>query len=113
MCSFNKLHDKRNLALTDNDGDLITFIAQKLDEPITKQYLEICPKNATYISNTAAESMADAMNFYFESKNLAEINESNFITLYADEAENPSHKECFVMFVTYYSNKAQKVVTSF
>ena len=54
--------------------------------------------------------MVDAMNFYFESKSLAEINESNFITLYADEAENSSHKECFAMFVTYYANKA---VTSF
>ena len=103
---------KRNLALTDNYGDLITFIAQKL-ETITKQYLENCPKNATYTSNTAAESMIDAMNFYFESKSLAEINKSNFITLYADEAENSSHKGCFAMFVTYYSNKPQKVVTSF
>ena len=56
--------------------------------------------------------MVDAMNFYFESKSLAEINESNFITLYADEAENSSHKECFAIFVTYYSNKAQKAVTS-
>ena len=104
---------KKNLALTDNYGDLITFIAQKLEEPITKQYLETCPKNATYISNTAAESMVDAMNFYSESKSLTEINESNFITLYADKAENASHKECFAMFATYYSNKAQKAVTSY
>ena len=104
---------KKTLALTDNYGDLITFIAQKLEEPITKQHLETCPKNATYMSNTAAESMVDAINFYFESRSLAEINESNFITLYADEAENSSDKECFVMFVTYYSSKAQKVVTNF
>ena len=53
--------------------------------------------------------MVDAMNF--KSKSLAEINESNFITLYADEAEYLSHKDCFAMFVTYYSNKAQMVVT--
>ena len=96
-----------------NYGDLITFIAQKLEEPVTKQCLETCSKNATYMSNNAAESMAGTMNFYFETKSLGEINESNFITLYADVAENSSHKECFVMFVTYYSNKAQKVVTSF
>ena len=57
--------------------------------------------------------MVDAVNFYFESKSLAEINESNFLRLYADEAENSSHKECFAVFVTYYSSKAQKVVTSF
>ena len=57
--------------------------------------------------------MADAVNFYFESKSPAEINESNFITLYADETESSSHKEYFAMFITYYSNKAQKVVTIF
>ena len=55
----------------------------------------------------------DAMNFYFESKNLKDINEAQFITLYADEAENSSHKETFSMFVTYYSFKEEKVVTSF
>ena len=113
MHPFNKLHDEKNLALTDNYGDLITFIAQKLDEPIPKQYLKTCPKNATYLSNTTAKSMVDAMNFYFKSKSLAEINKCKFITLYADEAENSSHKECFAMFVTYYFNKAQTVVTSF
>ena len=103
---------KKSLALTDNYGDLI-FTAQKLEEPITKQYKETFRKNATYISNTADESMVDAVNFYFEPKSLAEVDESNFITLYADEAENSSHKECSAMFVTYYSNKAQKLVTSF
>ena len=113
MHPFNKLHDEKNLALTDNYGDLITFIAQKLDEPIPKQYLKTCPKNATYLSNTTAKSMVDAMNFYFKSKSLTEINKCKFITLYADEAENSSHKECFAMFVTYYFNKAQTVVTSF
>ena len=104
---------KKSLALTDNYGDLISFTAQKLEEPITKQYKETFRKNATYISNTADESMVDAVNFYFEPKSLAEVDESNFITLYADEAENSSHKECSAMFVTYYSNKAQKLVTSF
>ena len=113
MHPFNKLHDKKTLVLTDNYGDLITFIAQKLEEPITKQYLQTCPKNATYISNTAVESMVDTMNFYFESKSLTEINKSNLIKLYAHEQENSSHKECFAMFVTYYSNKAQKIVTNF
>ena len=103
---------KKPLTLTDNYGDLINFIAQKLEEPITKNYLETCPKNATYLSNTA-ESMVDAMNFYFDSKSPAETNESNFITLYTDEAENSSYKKYFAMFVICYSNKTQKVVTSF
>ena len=49
-----------------NYGDLITFMAQKLEEPIMKQYLETCPKNATYISNATAESLVVTINFYFE-----------------------------------------------
>ena len=53
------------------------------------------------------------MNFYFESKSIAEITESKFITFYANEPKNSPHKECFTMFVTYYFNKAQKIVTSF
>ena len=89
-------------------GDLITFIEQKLKKPITKQYLDTYPNNATYISNTA-ESMVDAMNFYFESKNPAKINGSNLITLYADEAESSSHKEYFAMFVTYNLIKHRKL----
>lgn len=112
MHLFN-IHDYRKLALTDNYGDTITFIAHKLEEPIMKQYVETCPKNATYISSTAAESMVDTLDFYFKSKSLGEINESNFITFQTDEAENSSHKDCFAMFVIYYCNKAQKVVTSF
>ena len=48
---------------------MIQFLAQQIEEPITKQYLDTCPQNATYISNTSAELLLDAMNFYFETKN--------------------------------------------
>ena len=53
------------------------------------------------------------MNYYFEKKNLQDITEAPFLCLYADEAENSSHKECFLMFLTYYSVNARKVKTSF
>ena len=33
------------MALTDNYGDTIKLIAEKLEEPITLQYLQICPRN--------------------------------------------------------------------
>lgn len=58
------------MTLSDNYGDLIKFIARTLEEPITKQCLDTCPKNATYISNISAESVVDAMNFYYETKTL-------------------------------------------
>ena len=43
----------KNIPLSENYGDMINFIASKLDEPRTKKYLELCPKNVTYTSWTA------------------------------------------------------------
>ena len=52
-----------------------------------------CPKNATYISNTSAESIVDAMSFYFETKTSTEINDTIFLSLYVDDVGNSSHQE--------------------
>ena len=82
---------QRNIALSENYGDKMKFMAEKLAEPITNQYLETCPINVTYTSYTSAESLVDAMNFYFESKTLKDIYDAQFSVLYADESENASH----------------------
>ena len=47
------------------------------------------------IINRSAELIVDTMNFYFETKTLSEINDTSFISLYADEAENLSKKNVF------------------
>ena len=57
---------KKHGSLTDNYGDLVIFLATRMQEPITKQYLNSCPKNATYLSNATAKSFLDTMNFYDE-----------------------------------------------
>ena len=76
------------MALSDDYGDLIKFIAYILEEPITKQCLDTQnAKNATYIINTSAESIADVLNFYFETKTLTEINVASFILFYAGKTE--------------------------
>ena len=36
-----------------------------------------------------------------------------FVCLYVDKAENSSHKECFAMFLIYYSVSDRWVKTSF
>ena len=63
------------------------------------QYLDSCPKNVTYKSNTSVESLLDAMNGFFEMKNLDDIKDAQFLTIYADEAENSSHRETFAIFL--------------
>ena len=104
---------KKHWSLTDNYGDLINFLVNRTQEPITKQYLNSCPKNTTYLSNTTAESLLDTMNFYYESENLNKICDAHFLCLYADKAKNSSHKECFAMFLTYYSVSNRWVKTCF
>ena len=87
-------------ALTDNYQDMIEFFSEKLHEPITAQYLNNCQQNATYKSNMSAESVLDAINVYFKAITLKEIQQANFLPIYADESENSSHKECFSMFMS-------------
>ena len=87
--------------------------SRKLAEPITKQHLETCPSNAIYTSYTSAESLADAINFCFESKTPKDIYDARFLTLYVDESENASHKETFSMIVAYLSSTEQKIKPTF
>ena len=60
----------KHIALSENYGGMMNFIAEKLTEPTTKQYLETYPSTDTYTSYTSADSLVDAINFYFESKTL-------------------------------------------
>ena len=46
---------------------MINFIASKLEEPITEQSLQTCPKNATSTSYIIVQSLVDAINFHYES----------------------------------------------
>ena len=94
---------RKKIVVNTNYVDLIRFFATELQEPITKQYLNTSLKNATYTSTTAAESLLDAMNIYFEKLNMREIKEARLLCLYGDEAESSSHKVNFSLFLTYLS----------
>ena len=43
------------------------------------------------------------MNTFFEMKNIDDIKYAQFLTIYANEAENLSHRETFATFLTYFS----------
>ena len=53
------------------------------------------------------------MNCYYRAHQLKEIGEAPFSFLTTDEAENSSHKECFLMFITYYSSPESCVINTF
>ena len=92
---------------------MIRFFATDLQDPVTKQYLNTCPKNATSTSTTAAESLLDTINIYFQKLNMRKIKDTRFQCLYVDEAESSSHKENFSMFVTHLSPVELKLKTTF
>ena len=48
---------KHNLPIKQLYPALLHFLAFDLEEPIAKQYLENCPKNATYDSHVTADSL--------------------------------------------------------
>ena len=103
---------KKHWPLTDNYGDLINFVANRIREPITKQYLNSCPKSATYLRNTTAESLLDTMNFYYESENVNEyVTLSSFAFMLTKLGTRLT--ECFAVFLTYYSVSYRWVKTCF
>ena len=64
-------------------------------------------------SYNAAESLVDTVNFNCPSKNLKEINEADFTSIYNDKAGNSSYKETLSMLLTHYSFKEGKGINSF
>ena len=95
---------QKNIALSENYGDMINFIAEKLAEPVKNSTLKHALVMLPYTSYTSADSLVDPMNFYFESKKLKDIYDAQFLTSHVDESENTSHKGTFSMCVTYLSS---------
>ena len=57
---------KHNLPIKELYPALLHFLAFDFEKPITKQYLENCPKNATYDSHTTADSLISALNKFIK-----------------------------------------------
>ena len=76
---------KKRMNITYNYGDTTKFIAEKLDNTITLQYLQTCLRNTTYVCNTSSESLLGAINRYYEARQLKE--KVPFVSLTGNEAE--------------------------
>lgn len=69
---------RKRMVLTHNYGDTIKLIAEKLEEPITLQYLQTRSRHAKYLSKTSTEYLLDAMNSYYEAHQLKEKKQAPF-----------------------------------
>ena len=61
---------KHNLPIKELYTAPLHFLAFDLEQPITKQYLESFPKNATYDSRTTADSLIYALNEFIKKEGI-------------------------------------------
>ena len=74
---------RNNLAVKFLYPKFTDFLANELEEPIMKQYLETCPKNATYTSH---DSLISALNEYFRKDTEERLKRVTDLVLFADES---------------------------
>ena len=55
-----------NLPVKELYPKLVSFLADDIEEPVAKQYLDICKKNVTYQSSDSCDSFLLLLNTYFK-----------------------------------------------
>ena len=90
---------RNNLSVKTLYPKFVEFLSSELQEPIIKQYLDTCAKNATYISHETCDSLIYSINKYFLKATDDRIKESENFVLYADESTSEARKEMLGIFI--------------
>ena len=77
----------------------MNFIAFELEEPVTKQYLENCLKNAVYDSHKTCDSLIDSINDYLKKYTDEKLCNAPDIVIYSDKATSTPRKEMMGLFL--------------
>ena len=94
---------RNNLSVKEIYPKLISFIAEEIEEPIMKKYLNTCSKNASYDSHEACDSFIQSINEYLEKKVEGRASNASDIVVFADESMNAARKEMLGIFVSFYN----------
>ena len=102
---------RNNLSVKSLYPKFVDFLANELQEPIIKQYLDICSKNATYSSHETCHSLVQAIQKYYLEKAKECIKQSTDIVIFADESTYAARKEMLGIFTGSFdeSNKEFKM----
>ena len=87
---------------------LIELLSSELQEPIIKQYLDACAKNATYISHETCDSLIHSPDNYFVAKSNERIKKCDDTVLYADESMSVARKEMLGIFLAIFDEMKKK-----
>ena len=99
---------RNNLALKRLYPKFVEFLSSELQEPIIKQYLDTCAKNATYISHETCDSLIHSLDNYFLTKSNERIKKCDDIVIYADKSTSAARKEMLGIFLAIFDEMDKK-----
>ena len=99
---------RNNLALKRLYPKFVEFLSSELQEPIIKQYLDTCAKNATYISHETCDSLIHSLDNYFLTKSSEHIKKCDDIVIYAEESTPAARKEMVGIFLAIFDKMDKK-----
>ena len=99
---------RNNLAVKRLYPKFVEFLSSELQEPIIKQYLDTCAKNATYISRETCDSVIHSLDNYFLIKSNECIKKCNDIVIYADKSTSVARKEMLGIFLAIFDRMDKK-----
>ena len=77
---------RNNLPVKELYPKMITFLSDEINEPIIKQYLEKCLKNAAYDSSDSCDSIIVFLNSHLKEKSISTIVNAVDLVIFSDEA---------------------------
>ena len=89
------------------------FLAFDLEEPVTKQYLENCPGNATYDSHATADSLISALNKFIKKETDTKLRNASHVVIFANKATIVARKEMMGIFLSSYNEGVREFVMEY
>ena len=104
---------RNNLSVKSLYPKFVDLLANELQEPIIKQYLDTCRKNATYSSHETCDSLIQDIQKYYLEKAKERIKQSTDIVIFADESTSAARKEMLGIFIGSFDESVKEFKMDF
>ena len=102
-----------NLPVKELYPKLDIFLAHDIEEPVVKQYLDTCKKNATYQPSNSCNSFPLLLNTYFKELVNKRACHAQDIVLFADESTSAARKEMIGIYISYFDKNSKSFSVDF
>lgn len=104
---------RNNLPIKQLYSKLVHFLSDEIQEPITSQYLQTCPLNASYTSHVTADGLLKAANAMTEEEMLSRARRATDYTILADEATSDASHEIFAIFLSWWDEELKQLCVEY